>query len=101
MPLTPPKRTSLLFWLIPLVLALVLLGLAFRFRDRINLQPAPIWIEKSCFDVGLRPPQSIRLWARRAGLPPLTRAYLEINHALARLGQHPTATATPPSAALP
>jgi transglutaminase-like putative cysteine protease len=94
-PLPAPKRPSLLFWLIPLVLALVLLGLAFRFRGRINLQPAPIWIERSMLRAGLRPPQSIRLWARRAGLPPLTRAYLEINHALARLGQHPAATATP------
>ena len=94
-PVTTPNRASLLFWLIPLVLALVLLGLAFRFRNRINLQPAPIWIERTMLRVGLRPPQAVRLWARRAGLPPLTRAYLEINHALARLGQHPAATATP------
>jgi hypothetical protein len=97
-PITPqstPNRARLLIWVIPLVLALVLLGLAFLFRNRINLQPAPIWIERTMLRVGIRPPQAIRLWSRRAGLPPLTRAYLEINNALARLGQHPAATATP------
>lgn len=59
------------------------------------MQSAPIWIEKSMLRVGVRPPQAIRIWSRQAALPPLTRAYLEINHALARLGQRPAVTATP------
>jgi transglutaminase-like putative cysteine protease len=94
-PTSTPNRFRFLVWVIPLVLALALLGLALLLRGRINIQPAPIWIEKTMLRVGIRPPQAIRTWSLRAALPPLTRAYLEINHALARLGQRPAATATP------
>jgi transglutaminase-like putative cysteine protease len=57
--------------------------------------PLPVLIERAVAKTGIRPPHIIRLWAQRAMLPPLVKAYMEINRALGRLGEHPAANATP------
>jgi hypothetical protein len=44
---------------------------------------------------GLRPPELIKKWSDVSSLPPLSKAYLEINNALSRLGAHPSLTSTP------
>jgi hypothetical protein len=94
---TQQNQTNVVYWLLVLGLgsAALLFYLAWRMRSRINLQAAPIWIEKAFYKVNIRPPQFIQLWARRATLSPLARAYLEINYALSRLGEKPAANATP------
>lgn len=87
---------SYLYWVVPLVLGSTILGfLGWRFGRRINFQVVPIYMEASLARAGIRAPRALRLWARRAALPPLSRAYLEINHALARLGSQPAPTDTP------
>ena len=45
--------------------------------------------------IGLQPPAILQRWARHAALPPLSRAYMEINYALRRLGRQPLPTETP------
>ena len=55
----------------------------------------PVLLEKAFIRAGLQPPPVVRLWARRALLPPLAKAYLEINYALERLGRRPVPTDTP------
>lgn len=84
-----------LWWLIPFAAGLALFAFVWKHKDRINLATTPIVIELTMLKLGLRPPQALRHWARRAALPPLTKAYLEINQALKRLGNQPTATETP------
>jgi transglutaminase-like putative cysteine protease len=64
-------------------------------RKRGALPPAPIVLERMFQRAGLKPPKTIRVWAEQSRLPPLSRAYLEINYALQRLGQKPQNTHTP------
>lgn len=87
---------SVLYWALPLTLGIaILLTLAFRARNWFNLPPLPVVMESSMLKVGIRPPKALQLWARRAALPPITKAYQEINYALARLGSKPALTDTP------
>jgi transglutaminase-like putative cysteine protease len=69
--------------------------LAWRFRSRFNFQLFPVAVETAIFRLGFQPPKAIRNWAHRAALPPLSKAYLEINAALRRLGLRPPAHLTP------
>jgi len=92
---TQQKTTSVVYWIVPLALLGVVSLLGWRFRNRINLQAAPIAIENTFYKFGLRPPASVQRWARHAKLPPLAKAYTEINHALSRLGKKPVGTETP------
>lgn len=57
--------------------------------------PAPVWLEKRLQRFGLRPPLFLRRWAAWAAVTPITRAYLEVNRALSRLGQFPADGDTP------
>jgi transglutaminase-like putative cysteine protease len=61
----------------------------------IHLQPFPVLIEAALRKVGIRPPRFIRQWSRHAQLPPLARAYTEINRSLQRIGQPPARNDTP------
>ena len=93
---TPTNPLSVLFWALPLTLGLaILFYLAYRARIRFNLPPLPVIMESSMLKVGIHPPKSLQLWARRAALPPIAKAYQEINYALARLGSKPAPTETP------
>ncbi len=89
------SRLNALYWLIALTLGAGLLFLGWRMRSRIDLQATPIFLEKALTRVGVRPPRFISLWARWAVLPSLSKAYLEINRALARLGEEPVVNETP------
>jgi len=93
---TPQQKGMIVvYWSASLILAGGLLLLVWRFRERIHLPPTPILLENTFRRLGITPPQSVRLWARRAALPPLAKAYVEINRALSRLGEAPAVTATP------
>lgn len=91
-------RKSLLDLLPWMILAGTAL-LAFFFRKRIAsqwpLQPTPILLERAFQQAGITPPKLIRKWAEEAKLPPIARAYQEINLALLRLGATPLPAQTP------
>lgn len=91
-----PATLRLVYWSVPLVLGIAILAVvAMRRRAGYDITPLPIVMESSLVRVGIRPPEFLRLWARRAALPPTTKAYLEINYALKRLGSEPNPTDTP------
>lgn len=93
-------RSSMVYWLTILSLGGGLLILFYRFRHRLIIQPTPILLEATLEKFGIHPPKIVRLWARRAKLPPLVRAYEEINRALSRLDMQPAPTETPSERAL-
>ncbi len=81
---------------------LVVAGLGFLlffWRKRQAKRPAgtpfPVRLERGIRRLGLRPPEFIRRWARFASLSQLSKAYLEINRALGRLGKPPAIKDTP------
>jgi transglutaminase-like putative cysteine protease len=57
--------------------------------------PLPAQIETGLRHLGLHPPGFLLRWAYYASLPALTRSYLEVNRALARLGHKTTVEDTP------
>lgn len=63
--------------------------------ERRRLPSWPIILERTFRKVGLRPPATVQAWASRAALPPLSRAYLEVNEGLKRVGQPPAEALTP------
>ncbi|MBN2550984.1 MAG: transglutaminase domain-containing protein [Anaerolineales bacterium] len=83
------------YWIIAVAIGSGLLFLAWRYLPRVNWKPVPVVLERILLRMGFQPPQRLKLWARRAELPALVKAYLEINHALSRLGQKPAETDTP------
>ena len=84
------------YWIILLVLGGSILYLGWRFRSRlVYIQSGPAIIEAVFIKMGIRPPKTVQLWARKAELPPLAKAYSEINQALTRLGKQAKAADTP------
>lgn len=75
-----------------LALAMVYAG---RLRQRRGLPPVPVQLEARLRELGVEPPTILRRWVRYATLSPLTRAYLELNRALIRLGSPPRPIDTP------
>ncbi|MCP4541379.1 MAG: transglutaminase domain-containing protein [Chloroflexi bacterium] len=78
-----------------LAVAIITIALLRRTRRKRGAPPILVSIEKSIRRVGLRPPKTLRLRARHAASPPLTRAYLELNYALTRLKVPPVPADTP------
>jgi transglutaminase-like putative cysteine protease len=67
---------------------------AARARPR-QLPPLPILLENTFIRLRIKPPRAIRLWASQARLPPLSKAYMEINRSLKLFGRPPESTHTP------
>jgi len=90
--------------LIALLFALVLLGVVIwqvrrgfkvmPFLERISLE-VPERLEKGLRRIGIRPPDFLVNWVFSMRLPGLSRSYLEINHALNRIGKKPAIQDTP------
>jgi hypothetical protein len=78
-----------------ILISVILLYLVWRFRSRIYLSVVPIVLVAAFDKVGIRPPRSVQSWAQHAALSPLSKAYIEINRALARLGDRPSTADTP------
>lgn len=77
-------------------LAIALLGVfIWRFGARANMPPLPVMMETGLRRFGVRPPPLLRRWALYAALPPIEKAYQEVNGALNRLGARPALAATP------
>ena len=85
----------MIMWLIVLTTIIILGFIAWRVRMKINLSRFPILLETSLIKIGVRPPEPVKKWSQRAALPPLTKSYMEINHALSRLGKSPKVADTP------
>lgn len=62
---------------------------------RVVRTPLPVYLENSILWLGFRPPVWLREWAFLSTRPPIARAFMEVNHALARLEVAPPASATP------
>jgi transglutaminase-like putative cysteine protease len=82
-------------WVLSLAFLLIVLLSGWWLSRHVRLEQLPVTIEATFIRLGLRPPRMVSQWARWASLPPLTRAYNEINQALKRLGRKPGVTATP------
>lgn len=76
-------------------LLILLISLARRKKLQRLVEPFPIMMDKGIRRIGIHPPSFFRNWAHRTTLSPLARAYVEINQALSRLGEHPHPTDTP------
>ncbi len=97
-PVTPQNNQNWLRWVLVITAGGLFILSAFfiRWFNRKGLaQQLPIRIEARLLRWGIRPPRWIQTWAQQAALPPLTKAYLEINRGLSRMGQHPAINATP------
>lgn len=90
-----PESREAVYWIAGLAVIAMVIYIAYRNRKRIKFPPLPILIEKAYLQAGLQPPLLVRKWAFQATLPPLAKAYQEINKALARLGKKPLETQTP------
>ncbi|MFN2196015.1 MAG: transglutaminase domain-containing protein [Anaerolineales bacterium] len=64
-------------------------------RRRLPPEPIPVQLESRMRKLGFKPPQFLVRWAKRAALSPLTKSYMEVNHALRRLGSRPGQADTP------
>ncbi len=62
---------------------------------RVQGVPLVVRFEANLRRAGLRPPRFLQQWARLLSLSPAARAYLEVNHALARVGSPPALQDTP------
>jgi transglutaminase-like putative cysteine protease len=64
------------------------------FLEQISVE-IPVGLEKGLQRIGIRPPDFLVNWIFYIKLPALSRSYLEINHALARVGKKPSIQDTP------
>jgi transglutaminase-like putative cysteine protease len=70
-------------------------GFKFKpFIERISIE-VPEQLEKGLRRLGIRPPEFLLNWIYIMKLPALSRSYLEINHALDRIGRKPAIQDTP------
>ena len=74
------------------VLALMVLS---QVLPRPKLPPLPELLVIGLLKLGIQPPELLRLWAQHISLPPLPRAYNDLNLALLLLGARPRRIATP------
>jgi len=77
-----------------LFVALIVL-LITQIRKKRQSPPIPVQLESSLRRIGIKTPNLLRNWVRYATLSPLTKAYLELNRALSRLGESPQPNDTP------
>ncbi len=64
------------------------------FLERISVD-VPVVLEKGLRRIGIRPPDYLVNWIHYMKLPALSRSYMEINYALARVGRKPAIHDTP------
>jgi transglutaminase-like putative cysteine protease len=84
-------------WLVSFGSGLALLGavLGWRSLRQRGMQPLPVLVELGFRRFQIQAPPFIVQWAHQAQLSPLSKAYMEINKALSRLGQPSERYATP------
>ena len=90
-----PIDPTLIYVTMMIIIIISITLLVRRVRLQRGSPPIPVQLETSLERVGINSPKFLIRWARHAGLSPLSRAYLELNHALSRLGQSPHLADTP------
>jgi transglutaminase-like putative cysteine protease len=91
-PSPPTSRLWLLVGVVGLVAMIIFAKLYRRIRGS---PPLPVQIETGLNQMGFETPHFVRRWKHFATLSPITKAYLELNRALSRLGFPPEAPETP------
>lgn len=69
--------------------------ISWRNRRQLIILPLPIMLENTLQKIGIQPPEALKIMSRRALLTPISKAYLQINIALERLGADPQLNETP------
>jgi len=69
--------------------------ISWRKRRQLIILPLPIMLENTLRKIGIQPPEALKVMSRRALLSPISKAYLQINIALERLGADPQLNETP------
>jgi transglutaminase-like putative cysteine protease len=69
-------------------------------RQKRQSPPVPLQLETSLRRIGIKSPKLLRRWVHYTTLSPLTKAYLELNRALSRLGETPQPNDTPAERAI-
>ncbi len=69
--------------------------ISWRKRRQLIILPLPIMLENTLRKIGIQPPEALKIMSRRALLTPISKAYLQINIALERLGVDPQPNETP------
>jgi hypothetical protein len=90
--------TSIVLTVILVLAALALIGFsmfAVRTRRLRLARPIPQVLESGFRRLGVKPPRLVINWSRASRLPPVSRAYNEINRGLGRLGLKPGLDNTP------
>jgi transglutaminase-like putative cysteine protease len=80
---------------IGIITVIAIIFLIRRVRIRRGSPPIAVQLESGLVRVGINSPKILQRWAYHAKLSPLSRAYLELNHALSRLGRKPVISNTP------
>jgi len=93
-------QTYMVYWGLLLLVVVGLVFLGWRFRSRWIDLSGPVLLEAAFIRMGFQPPKVVELWANQSRLPPLAKAYSEINRALSRLDKPALATHTPAERAL-
>ena len=91
------KLIALIFALVLLIIVVWQVRRGFKvlpFLEQISLE-VPERLEKGLRRLGIRPPDFLVNWVFTMRLPGLSRSYLEINHALNRIGREPAVQDTP------
>ena len=91
------KLIVLFFALVLLVIVIWQVRRGFKVKpllERISIE-VPERLEKGLRRLGIRPPDFLVNWVFSMRLPGLSRSYLEINHALKRIGRKPAIQDTP------
>lgn len=93
-----------IFKLIILIFALILLSIVIlhiRYGNKLQMfvqkiySQTPEKVEKGLRRLGIHPPDFLVNWVYRMKLNPVSRSYMEINHALRRIGKPPATQDTP------
>ncbi len=89
--------TSIGTWIawVTLALVLILSPIIWQVLRRRGMPSLPALVESGLERFDVEPPEIIRRWVRFAKLPPLAKAYQEMNRALKRLGSPPKLSNTP------
>lgn len=88
----PPSYSWFFISAIGLVAIIILIKQLRRIRGSL---PLPVQIETSLNQMGLDTPRFVKRWSHIATLSPISKAYLELNRALSRLGSPAGSPETP------
>lgn len=86
---------TLIYITLTAILIILITLFARRIRKQRGSPPIPVQLESTLQRVGIKAPKILIRWSRHASLSPLSRAYLELNRALSRLGHPPEISHTP------